>query len=596
MHLIGVDLAWGQRNPTGVAVLDDDGRLVHVSRQKTDAEILDAVRQHADGPCVVAFDAPLVVTNPTGNRACEAALNADFGRFDAGAHPSNTGKKEFRDGTRGARLAEALGLDLDPASTADRRAIEVYPHAATVALFRLGRILKYKNRTGRKLDALRAELLRLTELVETLADADPPMHVAEHDDWKALVAQAEAAERKSDLRLVEDQVDAVVCAYVALLAARRPDLLTTYGDPATGAIVTPTLPPDLVPGSGEQDDRAAESPAAPVAERADLVRAAVADFAAGHADLEAATQEYVALVQGLLDDAGINYLSVTGRAKSVASFAAKAQRELDGDPAFPDPLSDIADLVGLRVVTYLHRDVAAVAEPLADEFTVIDDRDLGKETASQGRFGYASRHVQIGVPETGHSVSDVLRGRSAQVQVRTVLQHAWAEFEHATRYKGSIPAADVSDLDRRFTLAAGLLELADREFAAIHERLRATGSDRRVGPAGDAPRLEAEDLATFLTERYAEAGWSRPDHYAWMSGLLLELGITSVAELDSLLQAVDAEAVTARMGYRYPPGAVRRLDDALLDVYGDRYLALQGNERREEALRARLAKLRGTGS
>ena len=225
MHLIGVDLAWGQRNPTGVAVLDDDGRLVHVSRQKTDAEILDAVRRARRRPVRRCPRRAPGGHQPDGEPACEAALNADFGRFDAGAHPSNTGKKEFRDGTRGARLAEALGLDLDPASTADRRAIEVYPHAATVALFRLGRILKYKNRTGRKLDALRAELLRLTELVETLADADPPMHVAEHDAWKALVAQAEAAERKSDLRLVEDQVDAVVCAYVALLAARRPDLL-----------------------------------------------------------------------------------------------------------------------------------------------------------------------------------------------------------------------------------------------------------------------------------------------------------------------------------------------------------------------------------
>ena len=135
--------------------------------------------------------------------------------------------------------------------------------------------------------------------------------------------------------------------------------------------------------------------------------------------------------------------------------------------------------------------------------------------------------------------------------------------------------------------------MADQEFAAIHERLRATGSDRRVGGSpGEAPAVEAEDLAIFLTERYAEAGWSRPDHYAWMSGLLLELGITSVDELDVLLETVDAEAITARMGYRYPPGAVRRLDDALLDVYGPRYLALHGNEKREDALKARLAKLR----
>ncbi len=590
MHYVGIDLAWGQRNPTGVAVLDDEGRLVHVSQQQTDDQILDAVREHVEGPCLVAFDAPLVVRNETGNRPAEAALNADFARFDAGAHPSNTGKKEFRAGTRGGRLADVLGLDLDPRSTADRRALEVYPHAANVALFRLGRILRYKNRTGRTLDFLRSELLRLTALLESLADASPRMDVTGNPDWKALVAAAEGAARKSELRFVEDQVDAVVCAYVALLAGTQPERLTVYGDAENGAIVTPTLPADHGPGEDRTPEPSSWSPSS--VDRVDRVRAAVADFAAGHADLEATTEEYVALVRGLLDDAGINYLTVTGRAKSVASFAIKAQRETDGRPAFPDPLRDIADQVGLRVITYLHRDVAAVAELLADQFTVLDDRDLGKETASQGRFGYASRHVQIAVPEDGPAASDLVRARDAQVQVRTVLQHAWAEFEHATRYKGSIPAADVSDLDRRFTLAAGLLEMADKEFSAIHERLRATGSDRRVGSVSDAPRVEAEDLAIFLTERYAEAGWSRPDHYAWMSGLLLELGITSVEALGSLLETVDAEGITARMGYRYPPGAVRRLDDALLDVYGPRYLALPGNEKRVDALKARLAKLR----
>ena len=86
--------------------------------------------------------------NATGNRPCEAALNRDFARFDAGAHPANTGKPEFAAIPRGARVATTLGLDMDPWSRSPRRAIEVYPHPATVALFRLGRTLKYKNKPG----------------------------------------------------------------------------------------------------------------------------------------------------------------------------------------------------------------------------------------------------------------------------------------------------------------------------------------------------------------------------------------------------------------------------------------------------------------
>jgi hypothetical protein len=173
-----------------------------------------------------------------------------------------------------------------------------------------------------------------------------------------------------------------------------------------------------------------------------------------------------------------------------------------------------------------------------------------------------------------------------------VLQHAWAEFEHAIRYKGTIPAEQAPDLDRRFTLAAGLLELADREFSQIRDRLQATVADQPIVQDVSDPRISAEDLATFLAGQYADAGWSRTDHYAWVSGLLLELGITSLGELAGLLTSVDSAAINARMDYRYPPGAVRRLDDALLAVFGNRYVDLHGNAHREALLRTRLERLR----
>jgi predicted RNase H-like nuclease/ppGpp synthetase/RelA/SpoT-type nucleotidyltranferase len=577
MHFVGVDLAWGPNKPTGVAVLDDEGWLVEVAAGQDDEEVVAAMEPYVAGPCVVGIDAPLVVRNATGNRPCEAALNRDFARFDAGTHPSNTGKPEFSDVPRGARLAERLGLDIDPDSAADRRAIEVYPHPATVALFRLGRTLKYKQKTGRSLAQLRGALLELMHRLESLADAPAPLRLVHHAGWKALVARVEQAERKADLRRVEDQVDAVVCAYVALFSVRRPELTSTYGDLATGYIVTPTLPPGHRP-----------SPRAP---RADPVRRAVQTYAALQPELQDATAGFVRLVTTLLDDAGINYLSITGRTKSIASFAGKADRTVDGRAVYTDPLAQITDQIGVRVITYLHRDVGAVADLLADQLRVLDDRDMGQETASEGRFGYASRHLLIALP-TAVEAPEPMRGRSAQVQIRTVLQHAWAEFEHDIRYKGTVPEEHAPDLDRRFTLAAGLLELADREFTTIRDRLQESMTDQR--PAVDAtdPRISPQDLATFLAGQYADAGWSRTDHYSWISGLLLELGITSLDELAGLLSSVDSVAIDARMGYKYPAGAVRRLDDALLAVFGTRYLGLHGNAHREELLRTRLAKLR----
>ncbi|MBC7276223.1 DUF429 domain-containing protein [Nocardioides sp.] len=582
MYFLGVDLAWGVRRPTGLAVLDEDGQLVHVAAVKTDDEIVAALEPYVDNDCLVAIDAPLIVTNPSGNRPAEAALNKDFARFDAGAHPSNTSKPEFSQQPRGARIAARLGLDMNPRSNRRRRAIEVYPHPATVALFRLGRTLKYKHKSGRDVDQLRAELLMLLGLLEGLTSADPPL-LLDNPSWHALRTAAESAVRKSELRVVEDQVDAVLCAYIALFATRAPDRTTTYGDFATGYIVTPTLPDDLRP-----------TPRGKAGATIHDTAAAVRAYAAIQPTLQEAAEQYVQLVTSLLDDAGINYLTVTSRAKSVASFAAKAARAVDGRQVFADPLRQITDQIGLRVITYVHSDVQAVVDLLGDQVMVHDDRDMGEETASEGRFGYASRHLLVSLDPAreGQAAYELLRGRQAQIQIRTVLQHAWAEFEHDIRYKGTIPSEHVPDFDRRFTLAAGLLELADREFSTIRDRLREGVTAARTEAPDDDPRISPRELAAFLAGQYADAGWSRTDHYGWISGVILELGIASLTELGEALRSVDEETLMARMDYRYPPGAVRRLDDALLWVYGDAYVGLRANAHREPGLRARLAKMR----
>ncbi len=589
MHFVGVDLAWGENKPTGLAVLDGDGTLVHISAVQSDEDILAALAPYLQGGCLVAFDAPLIVKNPTGNRPAEAALNVDFAPFEAGAHPANTGRAEFSRTPRGAALSAQLGLDLNPRSRRTRRAIEVYPHPATVALFRLGRTLKYKNKPGRSVELLKEELLTLTRLVEGLAGAQPALRVGgAGSPWSQLVSAARAGRRKSELRVVEDQVDAVVCAYVALLAARHPERMTTYGDGDTGYIVTPTLPADLRPGPQR---------VAVVGEDRGPLRAAVQEYSAQQEAIAEAGAGFVALVQGILDEAGINYLSVTGRTKSVASFAAKAARRRDGGLLYTDPLHDITDQIGVRVITYVISDVAAVADLLADQVIVKDDRDMGRETASKGRFGYASRHLLIALDPAreGQVALEPLRGRLASVQIRTVLQHAWAEFEHDIRYKGTVPAERAPEFDRRFTLAAGLLELADREFSTIRERLR-SGPAEVSDIQDDDPRIDPRELAAFLAGQYADAGWSRTDHYGWISGLLLELGLTSLQELSDVLRPVNELDLTARMAYRYPPGAVRRLDDALLAAFGERYIGLHGNAHRVAPLRARRERLVGPGT
>ena len=572
MYFVGLDLAWGEKNQTGVAVIDASGRVLHVGVAQDDDDIGAAIEPYISGDCLVAIDAPLIVKNPTGHRPCERDLNRDFQRFDAGARPAFTERPEFKH-PRGARIASALGLDMDPSSSSNRRAIEVYTHPASVVLFGLDKTLKYKRGA---FDDRQRELLRLMTFIEELDTATPRLRANRNVNWVELRKRIEAATRPGQLDRDEDPVDAMLCAYIALYWYHRPEDVTIYGDFASGYILTPSLPPDRL-----LRPRPAQA-------RQSAPATAVAEYASRRPDLVAATEQYLKLVTGLLDDAGINYLSITARTKSIDSFAAKAGRPAaDGTPMYSDPLVEITDQVGLRVITYLREDVDAVANLLAEEMRLLDDQDMGLQTARQGRWGYASRHLLFGVEGEQYPAS---------IQVRTVLQHAWAEFEHDVRYKGSIPAEHVSELDRRFTLAAGLLELADREFTEIRERLRLTmtegeAEDDSPGFSRDS-RIATPVLATYLGNRFADAGWSRTDHYGWISGLLLELGITSLKALTGVLDSVDTDELNRLMGYRYPPGAVRRLDDALLAVFGDRYLGLDGNAHRAALLQNRIQKLR----
>ncbi|QRY51938.1 bifunctional ribonuclease/(p)ppGpp synthase [Mycolicibacterium septicum] len=571
MYFVGLDLAWGEKNQTGVAAIDSGGRVLHVGVAQDDDDIAAAIEPYVSGDCLVAIDAPLIVKNPTGHRPCERDLNRDFQRFDAGARPAFTERPEFKH-PRGARIASALGLDMDPSSLSNRRAIEVYPHPASVVLFGLDKTLKYKR--GAFGDRQR-ELLRLMTFIEELDRATPRLRANRNVSWVELRKRIEAATRPGQLDRDEDPVDALLCAYIALYWYHRPEDVTIYGDYASGYIVTPSLPAARLPRPRP----------APLREAAPST--AVAEYAARRPDLVAATEQYLKLVTSLLDEAGINYLSITARTKSVDSFAMKANRRAaDGTPMYTDPLVEITDQVGLRVITYLREDVDAVANLLAEEMRLLDDQDMGLQTARQGRWGYASRHLLFGVEGEKYPAS---------IQVRTVLQHAWAEFEHDVRYKGSIPAEHVSELDRRFTLAAGLLELADREFTEIRERLRLTMTDDEgtgsPGFSSDA-RIATPVLATYLGNRFPDAGWSRTDHYGWISGLLLELGITSLDALTTVLDSVDTDEINRLMDYRYPPGAVRRLDDALLAVFDDRYIELDGNAHRIALLQNRIEKLR----
>ncbi|MFM7817521.1 MAG: DUF429 domain-containing protein, partial [Verrucomicrobiota bacterium] len=73
MRILGLDLAWGDRNPDGVALLevtDTSARLVDSRRVQGDEALLGWIEQSAprSEPALLLIDAPVVCPNATGSR------------------------------------------------------------------------------------------------------------------------------------------------------------------------------------------------------------------------------------------------------------------------------------------------------------------------------------------------------------------------------------------------------------------------------------------------------------------------------------------------------------------------------------------------
>ncbi|MGI9135832.1 MAG: DUF429 domain-containing protein [Candidatus Nanopelagicales bacterium] len=237
MQVAGIDLAWGSRARTGIALTDHHGALLRSGSVVTDDEI--AAFLAGSSPAVIAIDAPLVVTNAAGMRDCERDLSRDFRRFHAGTHPTNMGRPSMQPQPRGMRLAEQHGWRIDSSddpSTTTPVALEVYPHSSMVGLFSLDRVLEYKARSGRTPEMRRAQFIKLIDLMEQYCDRS--LMLSSNARWQEISEIVDGATRQAHLNMVEDEIDAIFCAYLAWVFATTPDALTTYGNVTTGVIVT----------------------------------------------------------------------------------------------------------------------------------------------------------------------------------------------------------------------------------------------------------------------------------------------------------------------------------------------------------------------
>lgn len=242
MKFLGIDLGW-QSGASGVCCLERQGDQLTLRDLRccaTHADVLAWVDAYA-GPgfsAMVAVDAPTLIPNPTGMRLCDRLAHRHFGKYDAGAYPANQGLAFAPALIQFGVALEARGFAHAPTLTPQalgRYQIELFPHPATVHLFQLPRILKYKK--GRLSDR-RPELEKLRQYQYTvLPTLDPPLALTAAD-LPPIPTQGKA------MKAVEDQLDSLTCAYAgAHWWWWGHDRNWVLGDRAGGYIVVPAPHP-----------------------------------------------------------------------------------------------------------------------------------------------------------------------------------------------------------------------------------------------------------------------------------------------------------------------------------------------------------------
>lgn len=256
------------------------------------------------------------------------------------------------------------------------------------------------------------------------------------------------------------------------------------------------------------------------------------------------------LVENTLKDAlkenALLVTAVESRIKAESSLVGKL--ELKGLKY--KGLSDITDIVGARVIAFFTDDVDKIASIVENRFLIDWDNSVDKRRMHDlDSFGYMSLHYVCRIPEAlyhdpEHSEINAYR---FEIQLRTTLQHMWANMSHNTGYKSGVEVP--KEYLRSLNSLAGMMELADNEFSrlrtAINDYRRQVSAlmmDRKF----DEVSLNEETFRSYLkllpfdklNQRIAAVNQAEIHEASLMPyfSLLKELGFRTLGDVDKLIK------------------------------------------------------------
>jgi len=220
--------------------------------------------------------------------------------------------------------------------------------------------------------------------------------------------------------------------------------------------------------------------------------------------------------------------STKSRVKEFSSFSEKVERK-----GYKEPFSDCTDFAGCRVVCLFLNQVEEIKKIIQEEFDVIEVTDK-RSSKKFDQFGYLSLHMLVKIPK--HRLKFVeyseLKDLVCEVQIRTILQEAWAEIEHYLNYKSTKEEKNEELLRKMFSLS-GMFEVADSTFEEISK-----GFSKMVHKAKDNS-ISALNIYKFSKDTFnwdEEFDRSLERKFYKLSNEIKKLNISSLDMISKLIQ------------------------------------------------------------
>jgi ppGpp synthetase/RelA/SpoT-type nucleotidyltranferase len=260
--------------------------------------------------------------------------------------------------------------------------------------------------------------------------------------------------------------------------------------------------------------------------------------------------------------------SFKSRVKDYNSFLEKVERK-----QYKKPFRECTDLAGCRIVCLFLSQVNEIEKIVRDEFEILEITDK-KSSKKYDQFGYLSLHMLVKIPKKRlkfieyEELSDFV----GEIQIRTILQEAWAEIEHYLNYKATKEERNELLLRKIFSLA-GMFEVADSTFEEINSGFSKMVKEKVKITEGTITALNLYKLSRGYFASFNE-DWDKNQERKFykLSTEIQKLNLHKILQLKSILDRYKFEIkkyFVAKKDQKIAPSEVIRV--ALALEYGHKY-------------------------